>query len=52
MSWLARLIRRLRTLTRRSAIEAAMDREMRAHIELETAERVQDQQVERALQEV
>ena len=40
MIWIARLARRLRVLVRLDSIEASMDREMRDHIELETAERM------------
>jgi predicted permease len=40
LSWIARLLRRARWLTRRQSVEAAMDDEMRYHIECEIAERV------------
>ena len=41
MSWPFRLARRLRALVRRESLEAAMEAEMRYHIECETAERIQ-----------
>ena len=40
MNWIQRLARRLRTLTRLASVETSMDREMRAHIDLEIEERV------------
>lgn len=40
MNWIARLARRLRILTRLGSVEASMAREMRAHIEFDTAERI------------
>ena len=40
MDWIQRLARRLRTLTRLGSVETSMDREMRAHIDLEIEERV------------
>jgi putative ABC transport system permease protein len=40
MTWLARLGRRLRILVHRDATERAMDRELRHHIQCETAERI------------
>src|SRR3954465_8916935 len=40
LSWMARLLRRARWLTRRQSVEAAMNDEMRYHIECDIAERV------------
>ena len=40
MTWIHRIARRLRALTRLESLESSMDREMRAHIEFETAARI------------
>jgi putative ABC transport system permease protein len=42
LSWIARLVRRMHWMTRRRSIEAAMDAEMRYHIDSEIAERVRN----------
>jgi putative ABC transport system permease protein len=40
MEWPRRWLRRIRLLLRRDAVEAAMDEELRYHVECETAERI------------